>query len=86
MVAQSSAKPAPRAATDAPPVPSVAQPRERPTRPIEDLLEEEALRALAPLMCDLDREKYRMILTSELSAAEKVALWKWRREHAAALK
>lgn len=62
---------------------SAAVPRVVPTRPVEELVFEEAIRALEPLLSETDRAKYRMILTTRLSATEKALVWKYRRTHGA---
>lgn len=50
-------------------------------RPVEQLLEEEAIRnfANAKMLSDEDLQKFRMILTTSLSPAEEMRVWKARR-------
>lgn len=45
----------------------------------DELLFQSAIRALEPLLCDGDREKYMAILTSGVSNEEKAATWRARR-------
>jgi hypothetical protein len=48
---------------------------------VEQLVEDDAIRALAPLLANSERERFKLVLTTEPSPREKAAVWKWRREH-----
>lgn len=63
-------------------VPSVN--RTRHLRGIDDLVLEDCLRNLGPLLSTDERAKHNMVLSSVPSPAEKAAVWKWRKAHATA--
>jgi hypothetical protein len=83
MAAQAAAKRPATATPDATPGRSVSESRVIPTTDVEQLIEDEAIRALEPLMRSEDKEKYKTVLTSTLSLSEKAMVWRWRREHGA---
>lgn len=73
------------AAAAAPPRPEPRKPEQKvsfavPETAIEDLLFQAAIRELGPILHPDEKERYRVLLTSRPTTAERKAVWKARRE------
>lgn len=71
------------AAASAPPKPNVPPPAVKrkavaPATTDEELVLHEAIRALAPILCEADRERFSAVISARPTAAERARAWKSR--------